>query len=349
MHQLDDGRRSSPTASRRRPSPATCSASRSRSLVDSKDPDAKPLPVAKMMVHHLLYFTPGRVDERPGGCLGGAFLGGRGEEHPNGQFAALYPPDIRARYGVRNATRDGAAPAVVADRDGDEPLPAQKRFYVRTKIWYTTEPRTQVYPTTVGDCRHLRNGMAYDVPGGGEPGSTFTDRSTWTVPFNGRILAAASHHHGGAIAPDAGEPDVQPHAARREGLLRRRRPPVQHDPPDPARAGADRQRHVRERAGHPGRRRRGARARRGARQLDAARRGDGLLGAAARARRHASRACAPLPRDLREVTAPAQLRPRGAVRLRPRGAAAVNAGRGTGGRSAAPPCRSATSTSGRRG
>ena len=33
-------------------------------LVDSKDPDAKPLPIAKMMVHHFLYFAPGRVDER---------------------------------------------------------------------------------------------------------------------------------------------------------------------------------------------------------------------------------------------------------------------------------------------
>src|SRR4029079_11455231 len=25
------------------------------------------------------------------------------------------------------------------------------------------------------------------------------DRSTWTVPFSGRILAAASHNHGGAL------------------------------------------------------------------------------------------------------------------------------------------------------
>ena len=37
-------------------------------LVDSKDPDAKPLPIAKMMVHHFLYFAPGRVDEGPGSC-----------------------------------------------------------------------------------------------------------------------------------------------------------------------------------------------------------------------------------------------------------------------------------------
>jgi hypothetical protein len=43
--------------------------------------------------------------------------------------------------------------------------------------------------------------MSYDVPGGGPRRSTFVDRSTWTVPpdFNGRILGAASHQHGGAI------------------------------------------------------------------------------------------------------------------------------------------------------
>jgi plastocyanin len=166
-------------------------------LVDSKDPDAKPLPVSKMMVHHLLYYTPGRVDQGSG-CLGGAFIGGRGEEHPNGQFAALHPPEIRARYGVRNATDSGVAPEWSVTAMVMNHYQRSKRFYVRTKLWYTTEARTQAYPTTIGDCRHLGNGMAYDVPGGGKPGETYVDRSTWTVPFNGRILAAGSHHHGGA-------------------------------------------------------------------------------------------------------------------------------------------------------
>jgi plastocyanin len=166
-------------------------------LVDSKDPSAKPLPVSKMMVHHLLYYTPGRVDQGSG-CLGGAFIGGRGEEHPHGQFAALYPPEIRARYGVRNANDAGAAPEWSVTAMVMNHYQKQKRFYVRTKLWYTTDARTQVYPTTIGDCRHLANGMAYDVPGGGKPGSTYVDRSTWTVPFNARILSAGSHHHGGA-------------------------------------------------------------------------------------------------------------------------------------------------------
>ena len=168
-------------------------------LVDSKDPDAKPLPVDKMMVHHFLYFSVGRTSVQTGGCLGGDFLAGRGEEHPSGRFDSVAPPDIRARYGVHNATPQGQAPAWSLTAMVMNHYQRSKRFYVRTKLWYTTEPRTPVYPTAVGDCRHLLNGMSYDVPGGGLPGSTFTDRSTWTVPFNGRIIGAASHHHGGAF------------------------------------------------------------------------------------------------------------------------------------------------------
>ena len=165
-------------------------------LVDSKDPNAAPLPVDKMMVHHFLFFTQGREDGGPGGCLGSQFLTGRGEEHPNGQFDAVWPPEQRARFGVHNVTPDGKAPTWSLTAMVMNHYKKPKRFYVRTKIWYTTEPRQQIYPVSVGNCAHLSNGMAYDVPGGG---TTFEDRSTWTVPFNGRILNAASHHHGGAL------------------------------------------------------------------------------------------------------------------------------------------------------
>lgn len=168
-------------------------------LVDSKRPDAEPLPVDKMMVHHFLYYAGGRVDPGPGGCLGSGFIAGRGEEHPNGRFDAAWPPEQRARYGIHNATATGAAPGWTLQTMVMNHYQRAKRFYVRTKVWYTTEPREPLYPLTVGDCAHLGNGMAYDVPGGGAPGSTFTDRSTWTVPFDGRILGGGSHHHGGAL------------------------------------------------------------------------------------------------------------------------------------------------------
>ncbi len=169
-----------------------------QALVDSKDPDAKPLPVSKMMVHHFLYYTRGRVDPGPGGCLGGDFLSGRGEEHPNGRFDAAWPPEQRALYGVHNVTAAGTAPEWTLTAMVMNHYKQTKRFYVRTRIWYTTEPRTPLYPVSIGDCRHLGNGMSYDVPGGGKPGSEFVDRSRWTAPFGARIIGGASHHHGGA-------------------------------------------------------------------------------------------------------------------------------------------------------
>ena len=168
-------------------------------LVDSKRPDAKPLPVDKMMVHHFLYYAGGRVDRGPGGCLGDGFIGGRGEEHPSGRFDSAWPAELRARYGIRNATPEGGAPEWSLMTMVMNHYKRPKRFYVRTKVWYTTEPRQQVYPLTIGNCAHLANGMGYDVPGGGAPGSTFVDRSQWTVPFSGRILGGGSHHHGGAL------------------------------------------------------------------------------------------------------------------------------------------------------
>ena len=42
-----------------------------------------------------------------------------------------------------------------------------KDFYVRTKVWYTTEPRKSMMPLVLGNCDTLENGMSYDVPGGG--------------------------------------------------------------------------------------------------------------------------------------------------------------------------------------
>ena len=167
-------------------------------LVDSKDPNAKPLPIAKMMVHHFLYFAPGRVDQGAGSCWqGSGFLSGRGEEHPLGRTQLTLPASARKLYGINNRAADGSAPdwrltAMVMNH-----YKRPKSFYVRTKVWYTTEKRTSVMPVVIGDCSHLANGMSYDVPGGGRKGSNFVQSSDWTAPFNGRMLVASSHQHGG--------------------------------------------------------------------------------------------------------------------------------------------------------
>ena len=72
-----------------------------------------------------------------------------------------------------------------------------KSFYVRTKVWYTTEKRKSIWPIVIGNCAQLGNGMSYDVPGGGRKGSNYVNSSDWVAPFSGRLLVASSHQHGG--------------------------------------------------------------------------------------------------------------------------------------------------------
>ncbi len=170
-------------------------------LVDSKRPHAKPLPLRRMMVHHFLFFAPGRVDQAPGSCWGSSgFIGGRGEEHPSGKISRVgWPRSFRRRYGIDNRTAAGKAPdwhltAMVMNH-----YKRPKSFYVRVRVWYVTgESRRSLLPTVVGKCSHLLNGMSYDVPGGGGPGSSFVDKNRWKSPLNARIVTAASHNHGGA-------------------------------------------------------------------------------------------------------------------------------------------------------
>jgi plastocyanin len=153
------------------------------------------------MIHHFVYFAPGRVGDDVGGCWRGlGFITGRGEEHPDGRFGAYLPAERRDRYGIPNRTPSGEAPAWQLLAMVMNHVKRPKTVWVRTKLWYTEDEREPVSPVVVGDCSLAGNGMAYDVPGGGPKGSSFTRRSSWTVPqgFKGRILGGASHQHGGA-------------------------------------------------------------------------------------------------------------------------------------------------------
>jgi hypothetical protein len=181
--------------------PGYITAWESEDIVDSKKPNAKPLPLRRMMVHHFLIFAPGRVDQAPNSCWGSSgFIGGRGEEHPSGKLSRVgWPRSFRRRYGVNNRKADGSAPdwhltAMVMNH-----YKRPKSFYVRIRIRYVTgERRKSLMPLVIGRCAQVLNGMSYDVPGGGGPHSNFVDKSRWRSPIGARIITAASHQHGGA-------------------------------------------------------------------------------------------------------------------------------------------------------
>ena len=70
--------------------------------------------------------------------------------------------------------------------------------YIEYKVTYTTEPSTTPVKPYWLDSRNCKSDPVYDVPGGGKPGSTHTDRKSFTLPEDGRIVAGGGHVHGGA-------------------------------------------------------------------------------------------------------------------------------------------------------
>ena len=77
---------------------------------------------------------------------------------------------LRDNYGIANRTAEGSAPDWQLTAMVMNHYKRPKSFFIRTRIFYTTEPRTSATPVVIGNCAHRANAMAYDVGGGGPPG-----------------------------------------------------------------------------------------------------------------------------------------------------------------------------------
>lgn len=154
-------------------------------VVSSRDANAKTLPIQDVMVHHLVYHQDG-VSSSPANC-GGRFFA-RGEERQVFDF-----PD---GYGIPNRRANGQAPHWLLTHMLMNHRSYAQTVYVRIRVTYTDQPQKELTPLWI-DTKGCDVDPVYDVPGGGKPGSTFRDTTDWRVPFDGRIIAAGGHLHGG--------------------------------------------------------------------------------------------------------------------------------------------------------
>lgn len=156
-------------------------------VVDRRSPEARSLKIQDVMVHHLVFHSQGQ-GAGPLSC-GNRFYA-RGEEDQH--F------DLPAGYGLANRTRAGRAPAWYLTHMLMNHQSKARTVYVRFTIRYSDEPKREVQPLFI-DTRNCAADPIYDVPGGGTPGST--DRNvksfTWPAGYDGRIVAAGGHLHGG--------------------------------------------------------------------------------------------------------------------------------------------------------
>lgn len=156
-------------------------------VVKKKDDSAKALSIQDVMIHHIVLHAPRSVwADGATNCAANFFA--RGEEDQD----LVKTGD----YGIHNATAQGLAPNWMLTHMLMNHRPYAFKAYVRTKITYSDEPKTDLTPLWI-DRAGCHPDPVYDVPGGGKKGSTHFDTKIWTVPEDGRIIGAQGHTHGG--------------------------------------------------------------------------------------------------------------------------------------------------------
>jgi hypothetical protein len=165
-------------------------------LVDRR---GHPIPVSRIMLHHLVYKNDGRFagDRHDGTCGGtGESFYGRGEEDETLRLPRGYGVRIRkgdrwhSNWMLMNHSKvfDRAYIRYTATIDTSRRLTPVKPYWLRATPCST------------------RRDPIFNVPGGGPPGATHTQAVDWTVPRSGRIVAGGGHLHGGALAVSLSQP-----------------------------------------------------------------------------------------------------------------------------------------------
>ncbi|PWU20202.1 MAG: hypothetical protein C5B48_12790 [Candidatus Rokuibacteriota bacterium] len=84
--------------------------------------------------------------------------------------------------------------------------PHYDKAWIQYKVTYDTAPLRPAYMVWL-DVRNCLSDPVFDVPGGGIPGSTYSQTATWTATQPGRIVAGGGHLHGGGKNVVLSEPD----------------------------------------------------------------------------------------------------------------------------------------------
>jgi len=151
-------------------------------LVDRR---GRPMPVRRVMLHHIVYKTRAHRDPV---CGGSEAFYGTGEENETLRF----PPG----YGYRIGRRDRWVTGWMLMNHQAH----RQRAYIEYTAWVETSRRLQgvrPYWVRATGCDNRRDPI-FNVPGGAGPGATFEKTASWTVPQSGRLVAGGAHVHGGS-------------------------------------------------------------------------------------------------------------------------------------------------------
>ena len=168
--------------------------------VEVVDAAGKPIPINRLMLHHIVFSNLGPAigSKRDGTCGSFTLLNSRstvpglaerfyaaGEER-----AKLRLPEGYG-YRINAADKWGMTWMLMNHRKRTDTA------YIQYRVTYDTAPKTPVTPYWL-DIENCKADPVFDIPGGKKRGSTTRRSSVWDVPASGRIVAGGGHVHGGA-------------------------------------------------------------------------------------------------------------------------------------------------------
>jgi len=149
----------------------------------------KVVPIQRIMLHHIVFSNRGSGAQPKSQ----AFYGD-GEERAR--------MDLPKGYGYPIARDDRWTFVSMLMNHRDRP----DKVYIRYRMTLDRNPRLHPVVPVAWDTSHGRQGLVFDVPGGGAPGSIDQRSATHTSPVSGRIVAGLGHVHGGAKSLTLSEP-----------------------------------------------------------------------------------------------------------------------------------------------
>lgn len=152
---------------------------------DIVDADGNPVPREDAHLHHIVMGTSARNDTY---CPGGErFAGAGAERNP------IRLPDPYA-YLVGSSDRWSATWHVMNTSD------QRQEAYIEYEIGYQPDADEENSRGVTAFFLDVTGCFAeYDVPGDGGPDSVHTETRTWTAPWDGTLVNAVGHMHGGGI------------------------------------------------------------------------------------------------------------------------------------------------------
>lgn len=142
----------------------------------------KLVPIQRVMLHHIVFANLFALGE---GKAPQPFYGD-GEERAKMEL----PPGYG--YPTKAADRWAIVWMLMNHRNRGD------RVMIRYTVTIDTNPRLKPVVPVVLDASHGRQGLVYDVAGGGRPGSLDVRTARTLAPATGRLVAGLGHVHGGA-------------------------------------------------------------------------------------------------------------------------------------------------------